>query len=64
LAPKYEDPYKIISLKPHNNISIAVRKQSHITVYVNRLKPYLDNTKFQTVTDNFQKQGSDEDFDF
>jgi len=51
-------------LKPHNNIEIAVRKRSHIIVHVNRLKPYHDNSKFQSLTDNFQKQGGDEDFDF
>ncbi len=64
LAPKYEGPYKIISLKPHNNVEIAVRKRSHVIVHVNRLKPYHDDSKFQTFTDNFQKQGGDEDFDF
>ncbi len=62
--PKYEGPYKIISMKPHNNIEIAVRKSSHIIVHVNRLKPYHDDSKFQTFTDNFQKQGGNEDFDF
>ena len=64
LAPRYEGPYKIISLKPHNNIEIAVRKRSHVIVHVNRLKPYHDDSKFQTFTDNFQKQGGDEDLDF
>jgi hypothetical protein len=64
LAPRYEGPYKIISLKPHNNVEIAVRKRSHVIVHVNRLKPYHDDSKFQTFTDNFQKQGGDEDFDF
>ena len=34
LAPKYEGPYKIISLKPHNNIEIAVRKRYHVIVHV------------------------------
>jgi len=62
LAPKYKSPYKIISLKPHNNVEIAVRKCSRIIVHVNRLKPYHDNSKFKT--DNFQKQGGDEDFHF
>jgi hypothetical protein len=51
-------------LKPHNNVEIAVRKRSHVIVHVNRLKPYHDDSKFQTFTDNFQKQGGDEDFDF
>jgi hypothetical protein len=51
-------------LKPHNNVEIAVRKRSHVIVHVNRLKPYLDDSKFQTFTDNFQKQGGNEDFDF
>jgi hypothetical protein len=64
LAAKYEGPYKIISLKPHNNVEIAVRKRSHVIVHVNRLKPYHDDSKFQTFTDNFQKQGGDEDSDF
>ncbi len=64
MAPRYEGPYKIISLKPHNNVEIAVRKRSHIIVHVNRLKPYHDDSKFQFFTDNFQKQGGDEDFDF
>ena len=64
LAPKYEGPYKIISLKPHNNVQIAVRKRSHVIVHVNRLKPYHDDSKFQSFTDNFQKQGGVEDFDF
>jgi hypothetical protein len=32
--------------------------------HVNRLKPYHEDSKFQTFTDNFQKQGGDEDFDF
>jgi hypothetical protein len=64
LAPRYEGPYKIISLKPHNNVEIAVRKRSHVIVHVNRLKPYHDDSKFQTFTDNFQKQGGDEDLDF
>jgi len=31
---------------------------------VNRLKPYHEDSKFQTFTDNFQKQGGNEDFDF
>ena len=57
LVPKYEGPYKIISLKPHNNVEIAVRKRSHVIVHVNRLKPYHEDSKFQTFTDNFQKQG-------
>jgi hypothetical protein len=64
LAPRYEGPYKIISLKPHNNVKIAVRKRYHVIVHVNRLKPYHDHSKFQAFTDNFQKQGGDEDFDF
>jgi hypothetical protein len=51
-------------LKPHNNVEIAVRKRSHVIVHVNRLKPYHDDSKFQSFTDNFQKQGGDEDFDF
>ncbi len=51
-------------MKPHNNVEIAVRKRSHVIVHVNRLKPYLDDSKFQTFTDNFQKQGGNEDFDF
>ena len=41
-----------------------MRKRSHVIVHVNRLKPYHDDSKFQTFTDNFQKQGGDEDFDF
>jgi hypothetical protein len=48
LAPKYEGPHKIISLKPHNNVEIAVHKQSHAIVYVNRLKPFQTFSKFQT----------------
>ena len=51
-------------MKPHNNVEIAVRKRSHVIVHVNRLKPYHDDSKFQTFTDNFQKQGGNEDFDF
>jgi hypothetical protein len=62
--PRYKGPYKIISLKPHNIVEIAVRKCSHIIVHVNRLTPYHDDSKFQTFTENFQKQGGDEDFDF
>jgi hypothetical protein len=42
-------------LKPHNNVEIAVYK---------RLKLDRDNSKFQTFTDNFKKQGGDEDLDF
>jgi hypothetical protein len=34
LVPKYKCPYKIISLKPHNNIEIAVRKIYHVIVHV------------------------------
>jgi hypothetical protein len=41
-----------------------VPKRSHVIVHVNRLKPYHDDSKFQTFTDNFQKQGGDENFDF
>jgi hypothetical protein len=63
LATKYKGPYKIISLKPHNNVEIAVRKRSHVIVHVNRLKPYHNDSKFQSFV-NFQKQGGDEDFDF
>ncbi len=55
---------KIISLKPHNSVEIAMGKRSQVIVHVNRLKPYHDDSKFQTFTDNFQKQGADEDFDF
>ncbi len=64
LAPKYKGPYKIISLKPHNNNEIAVPKQSHVIVNVNKLKPYHDDYKFHTFTDNLLKQGGDEEFDF
>jgi len=63
-VPKFVVPYKIIASKPHNNVEIAVHKRSHIILHVNRFKPYHDDSKFHTLTDNFQRQGADEDFDF
>ncbi len=41
-----------------------MRKRYHVIVHVNRLKPYHDDSKFQTITSNFKKQGGDEDFDY
>jgi hypothetical protein len=41
-----------------------VHKRSHLILHVNRFKPYHDDSKFHTLTDNFQRQGADEDFDF
>jgi len=55
LAPKYKGLYKIISLKPHNNVEIAEHKRSHVVAHVNKLKPYHDDCNFQTITDNFKK---------
>ena len=64
LAMKYKGPYEIIKVKPHNNIEISVGKRQTMIVHVNRVKPYYDDSKFQTFPDNFEKQGGDSEVDF
>ncbi|MGV0982828.1 MAG: hypothetical protein ACOYB0_10755, partial [Polynucleobacter sp.] len=62
IAQKYAGPYKILELKPHNNILLKLNRGTTLT-HANRLKPYYSNTKFQTFQENFEKQGGDLEFE-
>ncbi len=54
-SEKYKGHYQIIKLKPHNNVEITISQKTNMIVNVNNLKPYHDDSKFQTFQDDFEK---------
>ena len=58
---KFEGPFQIVKIKPHNTVEIKTDTKTNILVHVKNLKPFHGNhsTNFAS---NFQKQGGDANY--